>query len=87
MTTYLVWNSGLKPCFSSWSLRKPGPNSGNVKNTQILKQQTAGESQGLNHKIVEEVVAGSRKIICEDCRNVGGVVDDSWYDIGHARRD
>ncbi len=57
---HLMRDGGLEPCLLSWCLRKPRPDKRDVKDTQVLEQDTATETQGLDDQVVEEVVRGFR---------------------------
>lgn len=57
-----MWDSRLEPGFLPRRLREPRPNSSDVQDTQVLKQNTPAESQSLDDKVIEKIVGRFRKV-------------------------
>lgn len=76
ISPHLMGNGRLKPGFFSRSLGEPGPDHGDVKQTQVLKQNASAKAQSLDDEVVEEIIRSFRKVRGEGAGNRGGVVDD-----------
>lgn len=61
--TYLMWNGSLEPRFFPGSLREPRPNCCDVKDAQVLKEDTSAEAEALDDEIIEEMVCRPGEII------------------------
>ena len=82
-----MWDSRLEPRLFPRSLREPWPDDRNIQEAQVLKEDASTEAQRLNDKIIEEVVCRSRKIVCQNCRDISRISDDPGNDIGNAGGD
>lgn len=81
---YLMGDSGLQPRFFTRCLCKAWPDQRDVQDAQVLEQNAAAETQGLNNKVVEEVIGRRGDVGGQKSGNADWVVDDQRHDLDNA---